>query len=493
MILLLALAAQAVAPPDVARPRDWAATTRADAEAFHARILADHPGPVNRADPGFRAREAKAYATLLARAAKVRDFAGYHWAMRGYVASFDDGHVQFGTLKGSPLLTARWPGFLTGLDPRGKQVVMTRADDAPVPLGAELVACDGLAADPLLARNVGAFAGRWTMLATRRSRAGRLFVDTGNPFITRPATCRFTVQGKPQTVTLTWGPLADPEWTQRLADTTRAAPIQTGARVLADGTRWFSIASFDSNPEGPVAKALNPMIAGMRADRAALLAAPRIVFDLRGNGGGSSQWSHDMATILWGEAAVAKVDAVPTYVEWRASANNVATMRGYVTQWEASKDVSPDALAWARRNADGLAAAQAKGQALWRGDDGSDDAPKTAPAPVTGPTRPVYVLTDGSCASACLDAVDLWTALGAIPIGQETSGDTLYMEVGGGPLPSGLASVGVPMKVYRGRARGSNQPVRPRHPYTGDMRDTAALERWVAALPEGEARRWPID
>ncbi|KQN26987.1 hypothetical protein ASE86_10945 [Sphingomonas sp. Leaf33] len=409
--------------------------------------------------------------------------------MRGYTASFDDGHVQFSTQRGSPLLTAQWPGFLTGLDARGRQVVMTRADDAPVPLGAALAGCDGVAADPLLARHVGAFTGRWSMLATRRSRAGRLFLDTGNPFITRPATCRFSVAGKVRTIALTWRPLVDPEWSQRLADTTRAAPITTGARTLADGTRWFAIASFDSNPEGPVAKALNPMIATMRADRAALLAAPRIVFDLRSNGGGSSQWSNDMAKILWGEAAVTKADSVPTYVEWRVSPDNLATIRGYRDAWAQSKDASPDALAWARRNAYGLAAAQAKGLSLWRGDDGATDAPQATPAAITGPTHPVYVLTDAACASACLDAVDLWTALGAIPIGQETSGDTLYMEVGDRTLPSGLANVGIPMKVYRGRVRGSNQPVRPRYPYTGDMRDTAALERWVATLPGGAARR----
>lgn len=488
-MLTLTLALQVAAPSGAQGSQDWAATTRADGAAFHAHILADHPGPVNAADPGFGARERTAYATLLARAQRVRDFPGYLWTMRGYTASFDDGHVQFSTQKGSPLLTARWPGFLTGLDPRGRQVVMTRADDAAVPLGAVLDGCDGVAADPLLARNVGAFTGRWSMLATRRSRAGRLFVDTGNPFIPRPATCRFRIAGKVRTIALKWRPLVDPEWSRRLADTTRAAPIATGSRTLSDGTRWFAIASFDSDPEGPVAKALNPMIATMRADRTALLLAPRIVFDLRGNGGGSSQWSNDMAKILWGEAAVARADSVPTYVEWRVSAANLATMRGYRDTWAQSKDASPDALAWARRNADGLAAAQAKGAALWRGDDGAADAAQATPAAVAEPTRPVYVLTDAACASACLDAVDLWTALGAIPIGQETSGDTLYMEVGDRTLPSGLATVGIPMKVYRGRARGSNQPVRPRYPYTGDMRDTAALERWATTLPGGASRR----
>jgi len=38
------------------------------------------------------------------------------------------------------------------------------------------------------------------------------------------------------------------------------------------------------------------------------------------------------------------------------------------------------------------------------------------------------------------------------------------------------------MKVYRNRKRGSNVPAKPAHAYTGDMRDTARLERWIANL-----------
>jgi hypothetical protein len=42
----------------------------------------------------------------------------------------------------------------------------------------------------------------------------------------------------------------------------------------------------------------------------------------------------------------------------------------------------------------------------------------------------------------------------------------------------------VPMKVYRGRKRGSNVPLDPVHVFPGDLRDTATLEAWIATLPE---------
>src|SRR3546814_12128803 len=71
-------------------------------------------------------------------------------------------------------------------------------------MGAVLEGCDGKPADRLAAENVGAFEGRW-FLASRRFRlGGQLFVDRGNPFVARPARCRFLVNGTPREVALAW-------------------------------------------------------------------------------------------------------------------------------------------------------------------------------------------------------------------------------------------------------------------------------------------------
>src|SRR3546814_11542721 len=75
-------------------------------------------------------------------------------------------------------------------------------------MGAVLEGCDGKPADRLAAENVGAFEGRW-FLASRRFRlGGQLFVDRGNPFVARPARCRFLVNGTPPEVALAWRPIA---------------------------------------------------------------------------------------------------------------------------------------------------------------------------------------------------------------------------------------------------------------------------------------------
>lgn len=483
-LFALWLAAAAPAAPD----RDWAAALRADAQALHDDVAANHPGPVNAADPGFGARNDRWLGEALARAARVKDYAGYLYAMRAYGAHFDDGHLAFYTDKG-PDLAARWPGFLTAYEADGRQRVRARADDAPVSIGATLIGCDGQGADALAARNIGAFRGRWSLLSTRVGQGWRLFVDTGNPYVTRPARCTFRIDGRLRRVTLAWRPLPDAEYDRRVALLNRGPPEPIGARPFPDGTRWFTLSGFDGDPAGKDAAALVPLIAAMERDRDAIAAAPRIVLDLRGNNGGSSDWSRRIAAVLWGRAALDGLDkGRTTHVDWRVSPANLARLTAYREQFAQAADASPAIRRYFAGATAGMAAALARGQPLWREpDDLYHETPVTgvAASPVTPLRARVFFVTDTGCASACLDAADLWRSLGAVQVGQETSADTLYMDIREDPLPSGIAGVAVPMKVYRGRPRGANTPLRPVHAFAGNMRDTAALEAWVASLPEG--------
>jgi hypothetical protein len=477
-VALLSLSLIAAGPD----ARDWAATLRADAQAFHDDIAANHPGPVNVLDPGFAKRNDAALALALKRAAQVRDYPGYRFAMAAYAASFDDGHLAAFPRNDAPQIAMNWPGFLTGFDQDGAQIVKTRADDAALPLGARLIACDGRDADTLAATNIGAFEGRWFLASRRALRGGWLFVDQRNPFVRRPLRCTFAVAGKRVALTLAWRPIAADALGKRIADTNQRSREAIGARILPDGTRWFTLSGFDGNPEGTDAKALVPMIAAMRTDRDTLRRAPRIVLDLRGNNGGSSDWSLQIAKILWGEAAVA---AVPddSYVEWRVSSAVLDAMKHYQQQFDATPDTPSWKKAYFATTVDGLIKAKAAGEKLWRRPN-TQNAPRISNTPPLVPLGvPVYVVTDTGCGSACLDAVDLWRALGAIQVGQETGADTLYMDVRNPVLPSGLTGTAVPMKVYRGRPRGSNVPVKPDFPYTGDLRETGRLAAWIARLP----------
>ena len=75
-------------------------------------------------------------------------------------------------------------------------------------------------------------------------------------------------------------------------------------------------------------KALPALIARIRSERTALLAAPAVVLDLRGNGGGSSDWSRQMAVALWGEDAPAWAEPKARIeVDWRAPIQSLSLSR----------------------------------------------------------------------------------------------------------------------------------------------------------------------
>ncbi|TCV92055.1 peptidase S41-like protein [Luteibacter rhizovicinus] len=481
-VAALFLLAPALAAAQTA-DRDWAQALRQDATALHDDVAANHPGPVDPLNPRFATANDAGLAMALDRAKRTKDFAGYWYAMRAYAAGFDDGHLNFSEAKGTkvPVMASRWPGFLTAFDNEGKQRVVTRDDRAPLPLDATLLACDGRPADRLAAENVGAFTGRWNLKAQRAWAGGRLFLDNGNPWIARPSVCTFDVAGEQRSITLTWIPIDQAALKERLAATSRRAHDPIGMRKLPDGTIWLALSDFDGDPSGAAAKALVPLIADLAKQRDAIVAAPAIVLDLRGNNGGSSDWSLQIARALWGAAHVDAANVDSTTVEWRASAANIATMSELADKLRASPDGSHEVLAWVDGTVAGMTAAKKNGQALWQAPKEAE-AKSAAQAPVAPPRARIFMVTDAGCGSACLDAADLWLALGVIHVGEETSADTLYMDIRKDDLPSGVGRVVVPMKVYRGRKRGANVPIVPAHIFPGTVADTPALERWIATL-----------
>lgn len=486
----LALALAFADPPE---GRDWAAALRIDATSLHDEVAENHPGPVNPDDPGFAGRNDAQLALALKRAQKAATFADYFYAMQEYAASFDDGHIGYGVYGNTPDTVKAWPGFLTRYQADGHQQVFASEDWSRVPVGARLVSCDGLSGDQLFRKRMGSRVGRSELAAQRQLFGAFTFFDTGNPYVGEIRTCRFESQGEAFTIALQWRP-PDGNLYTRYSLFPRATAAAVGRRRLANGTQWLTLPSFSGDPDSETGKALKALIADMERSPEAFRAAPAIVLDLRGNGGGSSDWSDQLAVLIWGEGAIARHPETPMTVSWRASQANLGNLRQIYADRSKGGNLSPDVSNWFESSIHGLEKAIEARQPLWV------IPPSTPPQAVIAAARalpvhrlngPVYVLTDPVCMSACLDAVDLWTRLGAIPVGRETGADTLYMEVREVKLPARIGAVSLPMKVYSGRPRGSNQPVVPRHRFHGDMADTGALERWIAMLPERSASPKP--
>lgn len=479
-----AYAQEASAPrPSINQPRDWAQTLRDDAQAVHAALIDSHPGAHDTLNPDFRKQVDAGLARALQRADQTTDAGGWWWALREYIASFNDGHVSIMMKDQGFQFQTRWPGFLTRFIGDDQRVAATREGDTSVPpLGARLIDCDGVPADELAARRIGQFRGRWFLKAMHVRLGSWLFQDAQNPWIASPTTCRFQVDGSPRDYALEWQ-VGDDELNDQLSRLQPAAG-DFGVKKLQDGGFWISTPSFDGSPQGTSYPKLTSVLEGMQAEQATLRTAPYVVLDLRNNGGGSSHWSRQMANILWGEPwlEVHKMKWSDG-VDWRASKANWSALDAFAADLRGAQ-ANPEVLGYLDTMVRGMRTAQEAGEIYWREDLGIER--ETADAVVTDPVQQVagkvYVLTDSMCASACLDAVDVWKAAGATQIGRETAADTVYMDTRLEDLPSGLVQMAVPMKVYRGRGRGNNEPHQPQHVLPVEIMDDAALQGAVREL-----------
>lgn len=481
---LYAAAVAGLALPQEQPARDWGETLRADAAAVHAAIADSHPGMVNPDDPDFPRTNDAQYAIALERAARADSFADYFYALQHYVAAFDDGHLGFGVSGSTPDNEVRWPGFISS-DDGARGLVVTAAEPwSGVPVGARIVECDGRTAYQIGDDRIGARFGRWELAAQRAQLASMVMLDTGDPYVEPVRRCVFETPEGRQTVDLDWRD-GGPDFYTRHSLFPMPPTRSVDLRRLDDGGWWVTLSTFDGNPEGEAGRALRALVQRIGAEADAMRAAPVIVLDLRGNGGGSSGWSHEIAELLWSEGAFDRAPEAPMSVVWRASDDNLQSLRDSFTARDASGTLSPDIRNWYRTTIAGLEAARIRGEDRWVIEPGPGEPadPTATPFADHPPQGRVFVLTDETCMSACLDAVDLWTRLGAIPVGRETGADTVYMEVRRVRMPSGLGSMSLPMKYYRGRPRGHNQPVTPVHRFDGDMNDTAAVQSWIAALP----------
>ena len=323
------LAQEATPPSWMEQPRDWSATLKQDATALHAIIVDSHPGIYDAQNPGFRAKVDDSLALALRRAETTTDAGGWWWAMRGFVAAFDDGHVQMGLKDQTSGLPTRWPGFLTVY--RGADQIIAARDESDAgtpPLGARLIDCDGTSAEQLATERIGAFRGRWFLESQHVQFGDWLFMNASNPWISDMRECRFESGGETKTWSLAWRPIASEDLSARRTALSRRGAGDFGLKTLADGGVWLSMPSFNGNPGSAPHAALTALLPELETRKAELRAAPFVVLDLRGNGGGSSHWSEHIAVTLWGEDWIRAHRLPPIEaIEWRVSDANLATIQ----------------------------------------------------------------------------------------------------------------------------------------------------------------------
>lgn len=467
----------------------WPEVARADLDHIRHSFAEDHPGAIDEENPDFRAWLAEGHRQAGDRAAAARDLGDVLGAIRFYVAGFADGHTVFQPAYVPARLV--WPGFLTARE-GDRFVVRAVAESWPVPLppaGAELVACDGRPPRELLAEQVLPLVdGRTRLESTYARHAPWLLVRGGGveaPFYT---TCALRLPegeatGGERDFELRWRGESTASVERQLERAAqRPAAVGIGIEERAPGEHWVHLPTF--GPAGGDAERMRQVVERMRE----LRDARRIVFDVRGNEGGSSTWGRQLVTGLFGEEQAHWRWCVTPggggRAMWRVSRGNLAAIRGGLLPQLADRfGEQTDVYAAFRRTGEAMEQALATGE-LFVPQGGAGEQTLSREGCGPEPANPVAVrtvlLTDGYCGSACLDFADMLLPMpGVVHAGRQTGADTVYMEVRQIELPSGLGSVSLAQKVYRDRRRGHNEPYEPTLRYEGDLSDTGAVERWL--------------
>ncbi|HEY0131034.1 MAG TPA: hypothetical protein VGB57_06470, partial [Allosphingosinicella sp.] len=324
---LAALAGAALlasAGPALAQSEAWSRMAEEDLKAARAFIEETHPAAVpDGRDPVFLGQLDKGYSAGQALAREARTFGGYRAAISRFAAAFDDPHIASASWVQPDNF---WPGFLVSSRRGGWKVVPGGLADGPA-AGAELVACDGKAPDALAAEWLGPFTGSWTVAAERMRTSSSLLLDSGNPNQPRAQSCDFrSGDGKVAAHKLNWRRIGSADLDRQFEKLGPIVSQDAGLRAF-EGGWWIRL--------GTLSQAALPLMKAVEARQAEIRAAPFVVVDLRGNGGGASFISDRIAEIVYGAARVDKAiypkgAREPQKVVWRATPRTLGTADVYV-------------------------------------------------------------------------------------------------------------------------------------------------------------------
>jgi len=464
----MALAMAGACSATGAKAQDWKALTRTDLDAAAALIRDNHPAMVPAiGDKAFVARFGASLAKARGRIDKVEDADGMAAVLRGFAAGLGDDHIAWGPKDGPPIKA--WPGFMVAR--KGPDLAVTVTSDGAPPIGARLLDCDGVAARELLLRRTISHVTNPDVEAQLVINSIWTLLDDGDPFIPRPKTCRFDVEGQVIQQTLAYQPVT-PEIFGKIRDGRRMfGHAGFGLRQVGQAW-WVGVESFDQRAPAVIAEA--------QAKQAALRAAPLVVIDLRGNGGGSSLFGDELAAIVLGYEPVRalKLSGGPVKIcpaIWRASPGNRASLEIYAQRF-------PDQAAYWRGEGQRMDAALAARQPLTGSAEGCQVGERKGPPP----PHPLFagklvVITDAACFSSCPMVVKRLKDLGAIQVGQATNAPTRYMEVRVVDLPSGQGRFTTLQKAAMSSPPMIG-PYAPDIPFPGDIADTQALEAWIPTV-----------
>ncbi|MEQ7874303.1 S41 family peptidase [Sphingomonas sp. ASV193] len=458
----------------------WRGAAERDVEAAYILVRDNHPAAVPElGDTRFTGALATAHALAAARARSVHDYDAYTATLAAFADALGDKHLW--SRPTYVLERPSWPGFLTSK--RGSHWIVTERADGEDPSlkGAELLSCDGIPAERMAERSLGQFRVDWSVGAQQIQAAPWLLIDEHNPFVTRPRACTFNAAGKSLTLPLSYATIHRVDLADRIKRAGGAGVAGLGIRRVGGGA-WIAL--------GTLLDSAAPLVDEVERRADELRAAPFVVVDVRGNGGGSSTYATRIADALLGNAYVdarlgASDDSDSCADVWRASPGNIAQLEDLLAKSGTSR--GPEFVRIVTKMIADAKAARRAGKpwiipAACQPREGGTPVPALpAPAPAPAFKGKFILLTDNRCFSSCLVLTDTYRRLGAIQVGQTTDANTHYTEVREVLLPSGMSYFST-LQAFSPLNPRQYGPFVPRHSYADDIADTADVEKWVVNI-----------
>lgn len=473
----LSLLMSCAAAADAAKPAaatDWTAIAKADYSFVLDNFRHQHAG-VAAGDLSVIEPLATAERTGMSEAAAVRSEQDYLRLMARFIAAFGDLHTSINL----PLQTRGWTGLVLDQVGADYRVVWSEPNwpTALPPAGAVAQTCDGVWTGTYLKTEVAPFVARSAEYATTFSGLARqVMFDTGLGWT--PTSCVFTLPDgsrKRYALPLQAVPaqVADAR-VEAVRKRFRAVAKPPGLSSLAAGKYWVGMPDFNGARSGAAYEALYPKLA-------ALAKPDWIVFDLRGNGGGNSNWGKRALAALYGQAYadhLAEAGGSGKYLV--ASPASVERLKRNIglPEYADSKESNQADLVK-------VEAALRAGRKLALVDGEADSTALTAPTWPRPHGPRIAAVIDRTCFSSCMTFLLTIRAAGdTVVMGEPTIGYSPFGEITALALPSGRGKIGFPTAWFKS-TQGTREPFNPDIPYSGDMADDAALMQWVNGTLDG--------
>ncbi|MEN9450933.1 MAG: hypothetical protein RJA83_1551 [Pseudomonadota bacterium] len=448
----------------------WSLKTVQDLHAIHQLIAENDPATAGYATLGFTQWYEPGFQQSLKMAKKVNSYAGYFATLRFYTNGFNSEHLNVNSLMKPQY--ADWPGFIVARRNGNYTVVYRQHQQNDLPLiNDQLLNCDQYSPDSLMKTYVLPFTsnGYVNVKTTWESYIPYLFLNTQNPWYIPVKQCTFLENGKNKTYSLHWRNINTAKFEQH-ASSLAFGPTPPFSIRTFDKSVWIAIPTFqtrDIKNIDPNYYALLKIIKSMPSYRN----KKSLVFDLRGNTGGSAYYGHAILHSLYGNDYIASLGKKHILNQTWLAAYRVSPANINFFQKKGEKNISDQLINAAKQHQSIIIL------------------PVMTPAKkpllkINNPVKTkVFLLTDGRCDSSCWLFVREFLQIPNVTlIGHATHFMTPYTYANSFILASGNAMVNIPTQFFIQPADHFGHPFIPSYIYPGYMGDDEALRKWVLQL-----------